>query len=559
MKSLIDRFFKETSRFEFLLLIIPFILWILCFFNFFTGRLYLEQDAVSYADHFRFYTDNLSKGVFPLWDREWFSGAPYHFFLRRIGDVNPLLFSIIFLKWFGVSSATAYLIFTGMYYFLAGWAFYLIARFLLVDRFLAFTAYILFLFSSWGSELFYNYIIIIFVPIIWFFYFLLSFSRSARKGYFLGMCLCLGLVVTTYIPFYFLIILAIFLIFYVLFYKDGFFKFLKHSFAFFCRNKIFTSFCIIFILSSCIPALLFYKESKSGEFVLPGRHSGADASSSAVAVGLENVASGDIISHGYFDRVFDDQGQIDLGDIFIPYIFFLLLLSTVCARVNKLILFLFFNILALSLITITSAAGVHHFLYDHIVIFKFIRQIYYFFWLAMLPLLILLSVTAFKSLLTAINSSKNKTAWLVYIILSHLGFALFLFTCQGVLWGAWVAIFISLIYFLVYFYYETKISYFFGFILFLLAVFVQSMQVYGALDNKLFELQREIAQPKKVYENPKEDKLDVYYSSKWFAVLGNYISLQVLNGYRQYQFILYDNVIPYVENAEFFKTLEQTI
>jgi hypothetical protein len=50
-----------------------------------------------------------------------------------------------------------------------------------------------------------------------------------------------------------------------------------------------------------------------------------------VAVGLENVASGDIINHGYFDRIFDDHAHMDMGDIYIPYIFFLILLSTVFA------------------------------------------------------------------------------------------------------------------------------------------------------------------------------------------------------------------------------------
>ena len=186
-------------------------------------------------------------------------GRPNHFFLRRIGDVNPLLFLMIVLKWLGVPSAVAYLIFLGMYYFLAMWAFYLIARFLFKDRFFAFIAYILLLFSSWGSEIFYNYIIIIFVPIIWFFYFLLCFSKAPQKGYFLGMCLCVGLIVTTYIPFFFLTILAIFTVLYILFYRRLFLDFLKRSFQFFNRHKFLTIFCIVFLLVSCIPALVFYQ------------------------------------------------------------------------------------------------------------------------------------------------------------------------------------------------------------------------------------------------------------------------------------------------------------
>lgn len=554
MKSFIDKFFTNTSRFEFLFLIIPFILWVFCFRYFFTGHLWIEADAISYANHINFFTDNLSKGVYPLWDPAWFYGAPYDFFLRRIGDVNPFFFLIILLKLVGVPSATAYLIFLAVYYFLAGLAFYLITRFLLVDRFYAFTAYVLFLFSSWGSEIFYNYIIIIFVPIIWFFYFLLSFSRSPQKVCFLGMCLCVGLVVTTYIPFFFLTILAIFSFLYILFYGKECIDFFKRGFAFLRKNKIFTAFCVFFLLSSCIPGLIFYKESKSGEFALPNRHFGAD-NSSAVAVGLENVASGDIISHGFFDRIFDDHAHIDMGDIYLPYIFFLVLLAATCARVNKLIFFLLFNILALSLITITSAAGAHRFLYEHVIIFKFIRNIYYFFWLAMLPMGVLLSVAAFKSLLTAINNSSKKIAWLVYIIFCHLIFALFLSAHQGVLTGAWAAIFISLVYFIIYIYCENKISFLAGFFIILLAVFTQSAQVYKSLDNKLFQVQHNDTVYNNQHKDDVDEKISLYYASGWFSILVNYIHTLVLEGYANHRFIFYDNVLPYKDNSEFFKTL----
>ncbi|MBF0571894.1 MAG: hypothetical protein HQL12_08515 [Candidatus Omnitrophica bacterium] len=556
MKSLIDKFFADITRFEFLFLFVPFILWVFCFRHFFTGHLHLEADAISYADHINFYTDNLSKGVFPLWDPRWYNGAPNDFFLRRIGDVNPLYFIIMLLKWIGCSSANAYLVFLGIYYFLAGWAFYLITRFLLADRFFAFTAYTLFLFSSWGSQIFYNYIIIIFVPIIWFFYFLLCFQRNPQKGCFLGMCLCAGLVVTTYIPFFFLTILTIFSFFYIIFYWKNFFIFLSHSFAFLRKNKIFTVFCIIFLLSSCVPGLIFYKESKSGDFVLPNRHLGAGASSE-VAVSFNNVASGDIISHGFFDRIFDDHENMDLGDIYMPYIFYLILLTTVLAQVNRLIFFLLFNILAFSLITITSVAGVHRFLYEHIIFFKFIRQIYYFFWLVMLPMGILLSVAAFKSLQNNISTSSKRLFWLIYIIFCHLIFVLFLTGHQRVLWGAWAAVFISLFYFLIYFRYRNNVSLLAGFCLILLAVFVQSVQVYNCLERKLFQSYiMEDAYVKRMPLNPKRIKLDLYYASNWFAILVNYIDPQVLDDYKNHQFIFYDNVIPYKDSQEFFKILQ---
>lgn len=551
-----DRFLADCRPSEFLLLVLPFVCWLFCFRDFFSGHVLLQQDAVSYATNITYYTDNLCKGVFPLWgDPDNFNGAPYHFFLRRIGDVNPLLFLIVLLKWFGVPSGAAYLVFLGVYFFLAAWALYLITRILLKDRFFAFTAYILFLYSSWGPEIFYNYIIIIFVPVIWFFYFLLCFWRKPQRVYFLGMCLCVGVIVTTYIPFFFLTIITIFTALFGLFYGKVIVGFLRVGWAFLLKNKIFALFCIIFLLVSCIPGLVFYKESKNSEFVLPDRHLGADASL-PLAVGLSNVASGDIISHGYFDRVFNDHRNLDMGDIFIPYVFFLILMIATFARVNKLIFFLLFNILALSLITITSAAGVHRFLYEHIMFFKIIRNIYYFFWLAILPMAILLSVTVFKSLLLNIDASSRKRIWLVYIILCHLVFILFLCRQQGVLAGAWAAIFISLIYFILYFCYENKISYSLGFCAIFLSVFIQSVQVYGFLGNRMYQIQEESNHFSDTHKSPVNIKRFVYYSSRWFDILVNYIDPSVLDNYRRHPFIIYDNVLPYNDSPQSLKLFE---
>ena len=371
--------------------------------------------------------------------------------------------------------------------------------------------------------------------------------------------MCVGLILTTYIPFFFLTILTIISFLYVLFYRKEFVNLLKRIFTFFRQNKIFTAFCIVFLLIACIPALIFYKESKGGEFVLPSRHSGAGTSSSAVAVAVDNAASADIISHGYFDRLFDDHAHIDMGDVYMPYIFFLLLLTAIAGRVNKFIFFLLFNILALSFITVTSAGEVHRFLYAHIAIFKYIRQIYYFFWLAMLPLGILLSVAVFKSLLTAINSSSKKISWLIYIIICHLIFIVFLWGHQGILWGAWAAICISLLYFLVYFRYEEKISYPAGFCLFLMAVLIQSVQVYSCLDKKLFKLQADALNYIQTHDNRNYKKLDLYYTTRWFQVLIDQIDADVLGHYRIRQFIIYDNVVPYTESVPFFKKLETAL
>ncbi|MBF0510858.1 MAG: hypothetical protein HQL13_00850 [Candidatus Omnitrophica bacterium] len=557
-KSFLDKFSSHTSRYEFFYLSFPFILWVICFWHFFTGRLLLYEDAISYANHICFYADNLSRGVYPLWDPTWFNGASNDFFLRRMGDVNPFFILILILKGFGLPGSFAYLIFLGFYYFLAGWSLYLITRLLLKDHFCAFLAYLLFLYSSWSTEIFYNYIIIIFVPVVWFFYFLLCFAQRFQKGHFLGMCLCLGLLVTTYIPFFFITILTVFILAVLVFYGKEFVGFMQGSLAFVKINKIFSVFCVFFLLAACVPGALFYKDSKAGEFVLPNRHAGAKTASE-VTVSMEHVKSGDFISHGFFDRLFADHAHLDMGDIYLPFIFFLILLVTIPARVNKLIFFLLFNILALFLVTVTTASGLHRFLYEHLMGFKFIRNIYYFFWLGILPAGLLLAMTALKSLFSCIEVSGHKIKWLFFIIAAHVIFVLFLLTHQGLLWTDWLAVILSLIYFIVLILYDRKISCFLGFLLVLLAVFIQSIPVYSSLQKQLFQLEKFIAHYEDTHQVTGKHKIDLYYASHWFGDLVNHIDPEVFDGYCQHLFIFYDILKPYDETPNFYTDLQNAM
>jgi len=161
--------------------------------------------------------------------------------------------------------------------------------------------------------------------------------------------------------------------------------------------------------------------------------------------------------------------------------------------------------------------------------------------------------------LTAIDASLRRRIWLFYIIFCHLIFALFLCQHQGVLWGAWAAVAISLAYFMVYFRYGKKISYPAGFFLILLAVFMQSAQVNSCLEKKLFRDQPGIADQKSGNEAPRSMITDMYYAPSWFTVLVNYIDPHILSEYRNHLFILYDNVIPYNDGPEFYKALQKSM
>ncbi len=49
--------------------------------------------------------------------------------------------------------------------------------------------YLILLFSALGTRLFDSYMMLVTVPLIWFFYFLIAFTQTPRKHLFLGMVL----------------------------------------------------------------------------------------------------------------------------------------------------------------------------------------------------------------------------------------------------------------------------------------------------------------------------------------------------------------------------------
>ncbi len=438
------KIFSTPIRREFIFFVIfPFFVWMFAFWGYLSGQRSLVVDAVSYYEHIGFFTDNIIRGVYPLWEPSWCDGSPYNFFLRRIGEANPFYWIPAVLKLIGVPQVHAYLGFLAFYYFLALTAFWLIARLLFEDRLTAAGAFLLLLFSGWGTQLFFNYIIIIFVPLVWFFYFLFAFFREGKKHQFIGCFFTLALALTTYIPFFFLTIAGLFvLMFAVIFYKDVLPSF-KQLLGFVRQNKCLAFLCILFIAVACLPAADFYHESKKGEFVLPGRHAETD-SSPVVAVALKSVVVGDLLAQGYFDRTFMDHASLIRGEFFISYFFFLACLMTFITPLTRRTGFLLINIVILGLISLTEASPLYKFLYDHLFFFRIMRMVSYFFWLAVLPMAVILVMDQVRAF---IKDYTGRRPVLFFVIAGHIAFAVWALTREGAVWTSGVAIVCSLIFF----------------------------------------------------------------------------------------------------------------
>ncbi len=441
-----NKFLSTSLRREFFFLVIlPFCLWIGCFWAFISGHSAITMDDGNYYQQTGFFADNLIRGVYPMWDPTWYDGSPFNFFLRRIGELNPFYWIVTGLKFVGVPNLFAYTSFLVFYYFLAVLGIWLIARMLFKNR-LAYTgASWIFLFSAWGGQLFYNYISLLLIPLVWFFYFLLAFAKEGKKHQFLGMFFTTALIVITYIPFFSLTPILLFFILCPLFFWKASLNFVQKIFSFIRTHKAFSAACILFFLIACTPAIDFYHASKQGDFVMPGRHASSQESS-ALGVGMDEVKVGDILAQGYFEKMFRDHQSLLSLDFFIPYFFFLVCLISVVNPLSKRSIFLLMNVFLLWIVCMTSTTPLYKFLYDHVFFFRYMRMISFLFWIALLPMAIILVMEQLGIFLKEYQGKKNYLL-LGFIVLVHLLFGGWAVTQEGIAWTTWLALGLSLIFF----------------------------------------------------------------------------------------------------------------
>ena len=265
---------KEMSRrlFFIVLFFSAFILWMFCFRGFLLNRLALTFDAISYYDHIKYFVDNISRGIYPLWDPAWNCGVANEFFLRRFGAYNPFFLLISLFTNLGFSYPQAYLLFLAAYYFIGMSGFYLLAKRVFADRAMAFTAALLLMFSALGTRLFDSYILLAFIPVVWFFYFLLAFGQRPQRWSFLGVTFALMIILTTYLPFYFLTIFGMFIVCYLFVYWKYLRGIISSTLGFLRKNKFFVFLCLLALGVSLLPGALFYRAAGKGDVVFPSRH-----------------------------------------------------------------------------------------------------------------------------------------------------------------------------------------------------------------------------------------------------------------------------------------------
>lgn len=392
------------------LMVVASIVWMFCFKDYLLGISQLQSDAIAYFEHFEFFIRNMAHGEYPMWDSTYEQGLPMEFFLRRIGSFNPFFIIILILFKLSIPFRFAYYTFLVSYFFLGMVGFYLLAKRLFQDSRPAFLAYLLLMFSSLATRLFDSYFLLTIIPMIWFFYFFVRFLDKPSKASLVGMTFPIMIILTTYIPFYFFIILISGMVisagFYPLLAKE---KFLQSA-HFLLKNKVSTALCVFLFLCSLVPGYLFYQQTKRGEIIMAERNADKlvaiyqegdvleKAGEDLWEVGMETVTSWGIEEDLFYSTHFMNLKRFKFAVVFVPIVAIVIFFMGMFLPVTKRLLFLVSWAVILFLM-FSPHGPLYRPMFNHIFFFKYFRNLHFFLWMALLPIFILIVGEQFRILL----------------------------------------------------------------------------------------------------------------------------------------------------------------
>jgi len=253
-----------------LCLLLPFALWAFVFRDAILGRIVFHGDNIQYSHWVLYFFDNLQQGVFPVWNPFHSWGCIDNLDMRFIGEYNPFLYLIPLLRSLGVSGHAAFTAFMISCFWIGAVGLYTLVYRLFKNPYIACVAYSLLLFSGYGIQFFIFQItdVLITAPLVWFFYFLFSLTRNPRKKYLLGLTLTVMLAETTYIPFLFIIVTGLILTLTLIAYPRAALSALKRIGTLMRGHKILTLFCLIAIIASAVPLVMWRTASLDPQYIV---------------------------------------------------------------------------------------------------------------------------------------------------------------------------------------------------------------------------------------------------------------------------------------------------
>ena len=431
--------------------IIPFGVWMLLFYKIFSGQSPVGGDGFDHYVYAHYFISNLKLGIFPLWNPFLMFGVSQIFYSNFIGVFNPIWLFAFLLNLLGIKIYFAYVYAITCYFFMGTLGFYFLVKTYLKQKQYAYMAFLLLLFSSFGLPIFLDLkYLVIFVPIIWFFYFCLRFYQAQEVFSFVGLSLCVMISATCYFPPYWLTIIAITIVLNILFFPLSFFSAIKALWGFFIRHKIVFMICCFAIGASCTLSIKAFDIVKKKEIVFPYRTNGLDAlSRSGPHVDLERMQGLMLSIEQFSDDYLDiGPGHLSYRDPAPFYVslfaFIVILLGGLNTFARSIMVKCLFCMILFFIIAV-PAAPVFEFLFYHLWGFSLIQGLRSFM-PALIMAFIFLAVEQEKKIVEE-KFFLNKKIAFGLVVLVHIGILFFLVTRSSNTFSSYATIVVSLCYF----------------------------------------------------------------------------------------------------------------
>ncbi len=367
--------------------VLPIALWCFLYRGLLWGKLLISEDTFAVFALVKYFLVNLKMGIFAHWNPFMHWGMGHVF---QVGEFNPLWMVTLLLNALGVDFYHAFLWTVALYLVVAAFGVYALLRRLFPEEFLAYLGFLLFLFSGVGMTLFTQVtLILLFVPAIWFFYFLVEFYQTRRTASVLLLSFTLMLIATTYIPFYFATVLMVALILGVVLYPSVVIHLFQDFMAWARQNPFLAILAIGAVAVAVTTSVLNWLFLKSDFMVLarptvmtydsvkdsgiPISEALRDQSLFSLFIQLLQapilVNAREIFS---LDNIAYDNQRI----FYVPALAHLVLLCGIVARLNKRMVYWGFLGLVLFLIALARLTPVYGLLFKYVPCFDMFRNIF---------------------------------------------------------------------------------------------------------------------------------------------------------------------------------------
>lgn len=368
------------------------LIWVWLFRDFFLGRADLFHDAARYAQLTQEYLDHIKRGVYPLWNPFLNWGHSQTIRWRFFGEFNGLWWFIPLWQKLGMNFFQAYMFTVGAYYLGGLAAFYKLAADLLKSRTLAVLGFVLLLYSPLSYTLLNDTAVpLLFVPSAWFAYWMMRFLRNADRLSFWGIVFSQMVILITYLPFYFITIFILALLFGAALFFRAAKPSLRRVWDYLRRHVAESVFAAVLILISAAPGVIWLWQADLNDTYISYRQSGSEEGAAPAEMHIDRITVGSIAHHFRWDNIlfWEDPEPFSLPvHMMLPVSLVFLLMLVAGTRYARSTVMAVAVFMMLVYIALTDATPILEFLYHHVFYFKMVRNLYYLYYMAF-PFLIL--------------------------------------------------------------------------------------------------------------------------------------------------------------------------